>query len=114
LQQKTIQLTSPIARLVVKDLIKFDSQTDEMKLMQSILTSTNDKLLTQTDLVSNLKIQNANLESIIVQKTQQMDAQKKISDEFKKAYEKERRTKKLYKLGTTIGAAAVGLLLIQK
>lgn len=85
-----------------------------MKLMQSILTSTNDKLLTQTDLVSTLKIQNANLESIILQKKLQMEAQKKISDEFKKAFEKERRTKKLYKLGATVGAAAVGLLLIQK
>lgn len=114
MNQKKIQLTSPIARLVVKDLIKFDSQSDEMRLMQSILTSTNDKLLTQTDLVSNLKIQNANLESILIQKDNQMAAQKQISEEFEKAFKKERRTKKLYQIAATIGVAATGLLLIQK
>ena len=42
-----IQLTKPIAKLVIKDLIQFDGLSVEMQTMQSILTETNNKLLTQ-------------------------------------------------------------------
>ena len=36
-----IQLTKPIARLVIKDLIQFDGLSNEMQVMQTILTETN-------------------------------------------------------------------------
>ena len=60
-----IQLTKPIAKLVIKDLIQFDGLSIEMQTMQSILTETNNKLLTQSDLVTNLEMQNNNLQGVI-------------------------------------------------
>ena len=63
-----IQLTKPVAKLVIKDLIQFDGLSKEMQTMQTILTETNDKLLTQGTLVANLKTQVENYQSIIEKK----------------------------------------------
>jgi hypothetical protein len=113
LKVKTIQLTSPIARLVVKDLIKKDALSDEVQLMQSVLTSTNDKLLAQTDLLANVQVQNANLTFIVSQKDLQIKEYEKAKSDLEKALKKERATKKLYKIGSAIGAAAVLLNILK-
>lgn len=109
---KTIQLTSPIARLVVKDLIKGDAASSEVQAMQKILTVTNDKLLAQSDLVFNLKMQTATLQSIIEQKDGQIKTQQEMSDELQKALKKANRRTKLYKIGSAVGAAAILLNVI--
>ena len=111
---KTIQLTNPIAKLVVKDLIKGDAASDEVKAMQKILTVTNDKLLTQSDLVSNLKLQVNTFQRIIDQKDQQFDTQKQLQDDLEKALKKANRTKKIYQIGSAIGAAAILLNVLGK
>ena len=80
-----IQLTKPIAKLVIKDLIQFDGLNVEMQTMQSILTETNNKLLTQTDLVTNLKSQVNNLELVIGEKDSQLEVSKNLSLELEKA-----------------------------
>ena len=74
-----IQLTKPIARLVIKDLIQFDGLSNEMQVMQTILTETNNKLLTQGELVANLQTQVQNYQSIIDKKNQQFDTQEQLS-----------------------------------
>ena len=92
---------------MVKDLIKKDALSDEVQLMQSVLTSTNDKLLAQTDLLANVQVQNANLTFIVSQKDLQIKEYEKAKSDLEKALKKERATKKLYKIGSAIGAAAV-------
>ena len=108
-----IQLTKPIAKLVIKDLIQFDGLNVEMQTMQSILTETNNKLLTQTDLVTNLKSQVNNLELVIGEKDSQLEVSKNLSLELEKALKKSKRRAFLYKLGTGVGAVAVGILLVK-
>ena len=108
-----IQLTKPIAKLVIKDLIQFDGLSEEMQTMQIILTETNDKLLAQGNLVANLKTQVENYQSIIEKKDSQMVTADELSKELQKEIKKQARAKKLYKLGTTVGAVAVALLLVQ-
>lgn len=108
-----IQLTKPIARLVIKDLVKFDGLSQEVIAVRSILDETNSKVEAQSLLVANLEQQILNMQSIINQKNQQLEAQAKISEEFKTALKKEVRTKKLYKIAGTAGAAAMVLLLIK-
>ena len=108
-----IQLTKPIAKLVIKDLIQFDGLNVEMQTMQSILTETNNKLLTQTDLVTNLKSQVNNLELVIGEKDSQLEVSKNLSLELEKALKKSKRRTFLYKLGTGVGTVAVGLLLVK-
>ena len=48
---KPIVLTKPVARLVIKDLVNGDAANRELQAMHNILKITNDKLLTQSDLV---------------------------------------------------------------
>lgn len=108
-----IQLTKPVAKLVIKDLIQFDGLSVEMQTMQSILTETNNKLLTQNELVTNLQLQNNNLESVIRDLQSKYDTQAQISKEFEVAFKKQKRRTTIYKIGTTVGAVATVLLLVQ-
>ena len=108
-----IQLTKPVAKLVIKDLIQFDGLSKEMMTMQTILTETNNKLLTQGTLVANLKTQVANYQSIIDEKDAQMIEASKLSKELQKELKKQARAKKLYQVGSTVGVVALALLLVQ-
>ncbi len=110
---KKIQLTKPVAKLVVKDLITGDGLKLELKTLNELLVETNGKLETQTLLVSNLQTQVINYQTIIDQKDLQLGTSSELSKELEKQLKKEARAKKLYKIGTTVGAAAVLLLLIQ-
>lgn len=112
-QEKQIQLTKPIARLVIKDLIQFDGLSKEMQTMQDILTETNTKLVTQSELVSNLKVQVANYQIILDKKDTQMIEAQKLQTNLTKELKKQARTKKLYQIGSVVGAAALALLIVQ-
>lgn len=108
-----IQLTKPIAKLVIKDLIQFDGLSQEMQAMQTILTETNEKLNTQGMLVANLKSQVTNYQSIVEQKDAQMVKATELSKQLQKELKKQARAKKLYQIGSTVGVVATALLLIQ-
>ena len=110
----TIQLVKPVAKLVIKDLIQFDGLTQEMQSMQIILSETNQKLIIQGELVSNLKTQVLNTQSMLEKKDNQLNAQKNATISLQKSLKKERRKTKLYKITSTIGGAAILLLLVQK
>jgi len=109
-----IQLTKPIAKLVIKDLIQFDGLSEQMRTMQKILTETNNKLLTQNQLVVNIELQNNNLEKVIREMQSKYDTQAQLTADFEKALKRQKRQSTIYKIGSTIGAAATLLLLVQK
>ena len=109
----SIQLSKPVAKLVIKDLMKGDGMAVELQTIQEILSSTNQKLATQTELVTNLNLQITNLESILSTKDEQINTSQELSKELEEALRKEKRLGRLYKLGSTVGIAAVALLLIQ-
>ena len=108
-----IQLTKPVAKLVIKDLIQFDGLSKEMQTMQTILTETNNKLIVQSELVSNLKTQVSNYQVILDKKNLQLDTSDELSTQLQKELKKQARTQKLYKVGSIVGAAALGLLLVK-
>ncbi len=107
----SIQLTKPIAKLVIKDLIKGDGYAVELETIQQLLSSTNDKLTTQTQLVVNLKDQINNYESILATKDNQLVTAQELSNDLEAALRREKRLGKLYKIGTYVGAGALVLLL---
>ena len=109
-----IQLTKPVAKLVVKDLISGDGLKLELKTVREVLEETNKKLETQTMLVGNLQTQVNNFVTIIDQKVKQIDTSSELSDVLEKQLKKESRTKKLYQITSAVGAGAILLLLIQK
>ena len=111
--QKPIVLTKPVVRLVIKDLVTGDAAIRQIKSLEQILKVTNEKLLTQSDLVLNLKGQVSNLQKIIEQKDKQFQTQEQLSKDLQKALKRERRTKKLYQIGSIVGAAAIIIKLVQ-
>ena len=106
-----IQLTKPVAKLVIKDLIQFDGLSQEMETMQIILTETNDKLNTQGELVANLKTQVLNYQSIIEEKDQQFSTQQELSKRLQQDLKKQKiRTKLMGSAGIAIAIAAAVLI----
>ena len=108
-----IRLTKPVAKLVVKDLIIGDGLKLEVQTLNELLAETNSKLDVTKNLVTNLETQVNNYQKIIDNKDLQLGTSSELSEKLKKQLEKEQRAKKLYKLGSTVGAPAVLLLLIQ-
>lgn len=81
--------------------------------MQLLLTETNNKLLTQTDLVTNLKFQINNYDSTILAMKEKYDTQARLSEELETALKRSKRQAKLYKIGSYVGLAAVGILIVK-
>jgi len=81
--------------------------------MIKLVTVTNEKLITQSDLVSNLKLQTNTLNNIILQKDSQLQTSAEMSKDLQSALKKANRQKKLYQIGSAIGAAAILLQVIK-
>ena len=109
----TIQLTKPVAKLVIKDLINADGLSLELKTTQDLLNSTNLKLKTQTELVGNLQTQIYNFENIVISKDEQLLTSEKLSKDLEEALKRQKRQTTIFKIGTGVGAVATLLLLIQ-
>ena len=108
-----IQLTEPIAKLVIQDLIKFDASYMEIETLQQILKETNSKIDTQNELNTNLRSQIETYRTMLSTKDEQLDTSQDMSKELEKAYKKERRLKKFYQITSMVGGAAILLLLVQ-
>jgi len=107
-----IQLTKPIAKLVIKDLLKGDGLSNEIKTMQVLLTETNNKFLSQSDLVFNLKNQISNFERIVNNKDNQVGLSKELSEKLQADLKKQKFKTKLY--GGVGVLAVVGVLVLTK
>ena len=108
-----IVLTKPIAKLVIQDIVVGDQIKLELKTLEELLGQTNNKLGTQTVLVTNLNSQITNYRSIIEDLSTKSSIQKDLSKDLEIALKIANRRTKLYKIGTTVGAVALGLLLIK-
>jgi hypothetical protein len=84
-----------------------------MQSMQTILSETNQKLIIQGELVSNLRTQVLNTQSMLEKKDNQLNSQKNATISLQKSLKKERRKTKMYQIGSAIGGGAILLLLIQ-
>jgi len=84
-----------------------------MQTMQNILTETNNKLLTQNELVVNLELQNNNLQSVIKGLNEKYDVQSNLSQDLEQALKRQKRQSTIYKIGSIVGATATLLLLVQ-
>lgn len=100
-------LTENVARLVVKDLVTYDGLSAEYKIAKQTINTLEGKVVTLQDVINNIQLQLDNRNKIIEQKDAQIKNYISISDELKKALKRERRNKKLYKIGSAIGLAFV-------
>ena len=100
-----ILLSENVARLVVKDLVTYDGLLVQYDVTRQQIKTLEDKSLTLQEVIENLKLQIENRNQVIKQKDEQILNYQSISDDLKKALKKERRTKKLYKIGSAIGVS---------
>ena len=91
----TIRLTKPIAKLVIKDLVKSDGLEIELLTTRSLLSITNKKLETQTSLNSNLETQIKNFNKIISSQEQKSMEQKELTELLQKDLKKQKLKTKL-------------------
>lgn len=108
-----IQLTKPIARLVIKDLIKYDGLSREVESLNLLVAESNKKISAQVKLISNLETQNISLEDVICTLNKKYETQERLTKEFQTALKKQKRQTKLFKIGSIAGAVAVGLLIVK-
>ena len=108
-----IVLTKPIAKLVIQDIVVGDQLKLKLKTLEEILNETNGKLKTQTLLVKNLESQVLNYRGIVTDLNSKSSIQNDLTKDLEAALKKANRRTKLYKIGTTVGAVALGLLIIK-
>jgi len=106
-----ILLTRPAARAAIIDILKGDNAKQQITVLENINSEWETKSLSQTLLLNNLNSQIVNYKAIISDKDLQIENHIKISETYKKAYQKEKRSKLLWKLAT--GAAIATGIIIQ-
>ncbi len=109
-----IVLTKPIAKLVVKDLVSFDQVRLELTATNDLLLETNNKVKTQSVLIGNLESQVSNYDNIFAELNAKYDVQQRLSADLERSLKRQKTMTTIYKIGTTVGLVATGLLLIQK
>jgi hypothetical protein len=108
-----IVLTKPVAKLVIQDIVIGDQLKLKVRTLEEILSETNGKFKTQTLLVTNLESQILNYKGIVTDLEYKSSIQNDLSKDLETALKRANRRTKLYKIGTTIGAVALGILIIQ-
>ena len=106
-----ILLTRPAARAAIIDILKGDNAKQQITVLENINSEWETKSLSQTLLLNNLNSQIVNYKAIISDKDLQIENHIKISETYKKAYQKEKRSKLLWKLAT--GAVIATGIIIQ-
>lgn len=108
-----VPLKVPIAKLVIKDLIKGDGAVVEIKELNKVIGLKDEQLtlFKQKDTLKDQKI--SNLELIITKKDQQFDLERAKSESLLKELKGQRRKTFLYKIGSFVGVIATSALLLK-
>jgi hypothetical protein len=108
-----VSLKEPVAKLVIKDLIKGDGIGLELKETQQLLFLEQQKIVIKDSIILNLESKIKNLDVIIGKKDEQFALEREKSESLLKELKSEKRKTFLFKVGTYVGIAATGLLLLQ-
>ena len=109
----TIQLSKPVAKLVVTDLISGDQAKLEVKTLNELIAELEKKNTTSLNIIENLETQNKNFSLMINDYKEKSETQAQLSEDLEKALKRQKRQTTIYKIGSTVGLAATVLLLIQ-
>ena len=107
-----VPLKVPIAKLVIQDLLKGDGALIELEETKKVLSLTTQKLVLKDEIIFTLNSKITNLDYIISQKDEQFKLEREKSESLLKELKSEKRKTFLYKVGTIVGAIAVGVLLV--
>ncbi len=112
-QDTIVPLKVPIAKLVIKDLIKGDGALVEIKELNKVILMKDDQisLMKQKDTLKDQKI--SNLELIISKKDEQFSLERQKSESLLKELKGQRRKTFLFKVGSFVGVIATSMLLLK-
>ncbi len=112
-QDTIVSLKVPIAKLIIKDLIKGDGASAQVKELNGVIKLKDEQilLLKQKDTLQNQKI--SNLETIILKKDEQFSLEREKSEKLLKELKGQRAKTFLFKVGTFVGIVATSILLIR-
>jgi hypothetical protein len=108
-----VSLKVPIAKLIIKDLIKGDGASAQVKELDGVIKLKDEQilLLKQKDTLQNQKI--SNLETIILKKDEQFSLEREKSEKLLKELKGQRAKTFLFKVGTFVGLVATSILLVK-
>jgi hypothetical protein len=108
-----VPLKVPVAKLVIKDLIKGDGAVVEIKELNKVIGLKDEQLnlFKQKDTLKDQKI--SNLELIITKKDEQFGLERAKSESLLKELKGQRRKTFLYKIGSFVGVIATSMLLLK-
>ena len=101
----TIRLKKPIARLVIKDLIKGDGNKQEIILLGDKINILNQKGILKDSIISNLDLQINNFNSILFQKSNQLEVSQELTKKLQLDLKKQKFKNKL-----TIGVGIITVI----
>jgi hypothetical protein len=108
-----VALKVPVAKLVIKDLMKGDGAVAEVVELNKVVSLKDEQigLYKQKDSLKEQKI--GNLELIITKKDQQFDLERQKSESLFKELKGQRRKTFLYKVGSFAGIIMTSLYLLK-
>jgi hypothetical protein len=107
----SIQLKKPIARLVIKDLIKGDGANEELALNLQKISLLENKISLKDSVILSLNTQIDNVRSIVMTKDNQLDLSQELSKKLERDLKKQKfKTKLMGGAGILIAVAAAVLV----
>ena len=108
-----VPLKVPVAKLVIKDLIKGDGDAVQVVELNKVISMKDEQisLYKQKDSLKDEKIKN--LDFIIIKKDEQFSLERQKSESLLKELKGQRRKTFLYKVGSFVGVIATSMLLLK-
>jgi hypothetical protein len=108
-----VRIKTPIARLVIKDLIKYDGCTLELKETQDKVFKLEQREKEKDTQITLLEQKDKNNTFIIGTQKNQLNLSSELTEKLNKELKGQRRKTFFYKAGTVVGIVATSYLLIQ-
>lgn len=108
-----VPLKVPVAKLVIKDILRGDGAIQQLEETEKVLELTNQKLALKENILSVLNSKVTNLDYIIKQKDEQFKLERSKSEDLIKEIKQVRRTTFFYKVGSFVGIITTTLFLLK-
>ena len=108
-----VQIKVPVAKLVIKDILKGDGCAEELKLTQEKIIKLEARETQKDTIISLLESKDKNNQFIIATQKDQLQLSKELSEQLHKELKGQRTKTFLWKVGTFAGILTTSYLLIK-
>jgi phosphotransferase system IIB component len=108
-----VQIKVPVAKLVIKDILKGDGCIEELKLTQEKVIKLEARETQKDTIISLLESKDKNSQFIINTQKDQLQLSKELSEQLHKELKGQRTKTFLWKVGTFAGILTTSYLLIK-